>query len=52
MTWLMRYRIRLLPYGVHGRLQWREMEVSAGTLAADTAPDSPVECVVEIPRKQ
>ena len=27
-------RIRLLPYGVHGRLHWREMEVSAGTLPA------------------
>jgi hypothetical protein len=44
--------IRLLPYGVHGQPHWREMEVSAGTLPAGTAPDSPVECVVEIPRKE
>ncbi len=40
--------VRLLPYGVHGRLRWRDMEVSAGTLPSDAVPDSPVEWVVKM----
>ena len=43
--------VRLRPYGVHGRLRWADMEVSAGMLPSGAAPESPVEWVVEM-RKQ
>ncbi len=40
--------VRLRPYGVHGRLRWRDMEVSAGAVPSDAAPGSPVEWVVKM----
>jgi hypothetical protein len=45
-------RIRLLPYGVHGRLHWHDMGVSPGARPPDARPDSPVEWVVEMPRER
>ncbi len=44
--------VRLRPYGVHGRLYWADMEVSAGMLPSSAAPDSPVEWVVEMPHRR
>jgi hypothetical protein len=45
-------RVRLLPYGVHGRLHWDDMGVSPGVRPPDSPPDSPVEWVVEMPRER
>jgi hypothetical protein len=42
-------RIRLLPYGVHGRLRWADMEASPAALPAGARPDSLVEWVVPMP---
>jgi hypothetical protein len=42
-------RVRLLPYGVHGRLRWTDFDASAGARPAGTAPDGLVEWVVEMP---
>jgi hypothetical protein len=47
-----RVRVRLLPYGVHGRLHWGEMRVPPGTRPPDALPDSPVEWAVEMPRER
>jgi hypothetical protein len=44
-----RGRVRLIPYGVHGRLRRRDMEASAGARLADAAQDSLVEWVVKMP---
>jgi hypothetical protein len=41
-----RRRIRLLPYGVHGRLRWRDLAHSAGLAPPDAAIDDAVEWVV------
>ena len=45
-------RVRLLPYGVHGRIHWGEMGVSPGARPSDARPDSPVEWVVEMCRER
>jgi hypothetical protein len=45
-------RVKLVPYGVHGRLRWGDMEVSPGALPADARPESLVEWVVEMPRER
>jgi len=39
-------RIRLLPYGVHGRLRWRDVAHSPGLPPASAAADDPVEWIV------
>jgi Calcineurin-like phosphoesterase len=39
-------RLRLLPYGVHGRLRWRDLAHSAGLPPATAAADDPVEWIV------
>jgi hypothetical protein len=44
-------RVHLLPYGVHDRLHWVDMEVSAGALPSDAVPDSPVAWVMEMPQE-
>lgn len=44
--------VRLRPYGVHGRLRWGDMEVSAGMLPSSAVPDLPVEWVVEMPHQR
>jgi uncharacterized membrane protein HdeD (DUF308 family)/3',5'-cyclic AMP phosphodiesterase CpdA len=43
-------RVRFLPYGVHGRLLWKDMESSAEARPAGASPETPVEWVVEMPR--
>ena len=45
-------RLRLVPYGVHGRLRWGEMETSPTLLPPGTSPDSPAEWVVGMPTKK
>jgi hypothetical protein len=42
-------RIRLLPYGVHGRLRWRDLAHSADLPPAKAADDDPVEWIVPMP---
>jgi hypothetical protein len=43
-------RVRLLPYGAHGRLRWGELAVSPAARPAGATPDSPVEWVIEMMR--
>jgi uncharacterized membrane protein HdeD (DUF308 family) len=43
-------RIRLIPYGVHGRLLWADLDRSAGAIPPGVTRDSPVEWVVEMTR--
>lgn len=40
--------IRLIPHGVHGRLRWRDLELSGG--GTSQPPDSQVEWMVEMMR--
>ena len=42
-------RVRLLPWGVHGRLRWSDLETSAGLRPAGISADRPVEWVFELP---
>ena len=42
-------RVRLLPYGVHGRLRWGDLEASGDVPAAGVLADAPVEWVVGMP---
>jgi 3',5'-cyclic AMP phosphodiesterase CpdA len=42
-------RIRLLPYGAHGRLSWSDLQKSGAVGASGPAPTVPAEWVVEIP---
>ena len=44
-----RRRIRLLPYGVHGRLTWSDLATSRGLRPAQTPAEAPSEWVVEMP---
>jgi uncharacterized membrane protein HdeD (DUF308 family) len=39
-------RVRLLPYGIHGRLRWRDLSHSAHPVEAGAGDDSPVEWTV------
>jgi uncharacterized membrane protein HdeD (DUF308 family) len=39
-------RVRLLPYGVHGQLRWRDLEMSSGLRPADASDDGSVEWIV------
>ena len=39
-------RVRILPYGVHGRLTWREMQRIGAVMPAQSGEDDPVEFVV------
>ncbi|PYN31568.1 MAG: hypothetical protein DME01_23980 [Candidatus Rokuibacteriota bacterium] len=41
-------RVRMLPWGVHGRLRWVDLQVSPGWRPADGRPDEPVEIVLPI----
>ncbi len=43
-----RRRIRLLPYGVHGRLTWSDLGTSRGLRPAHTPAEAPAEWVVEM----
>lgn len=42
-------RIRLLPYGVHGRLSWADLATSGSVRPAGVPADAPVEWVVAMP---
>jgi hypothetical protein len=42
-------RIRLLPYGVHGRLSWGDLAASEGVRPTDVPVESPAEWVVGMP---
>jgi 3',5'-cyclic AMP phosphodiesterase CpdA/uncharacterized membrane protein HdeD (DUF308 family) len=42
-------RIRVLPYGVHGRLRWCDLESSTDARPAGVLTDAPVEWVVAMP---
>lgn len=39
-------RVRIIPWGVHGPLHWRDLQTSEGLLPEGTGPDTPVEWVV------
>jgi 3',5'-cyclic AMP phosphodiesterase CpdA len=41
-------RVRLLPWGVHGRLRWADLQASPGYRPEGRRPDEPVEIVVPI----
>jgi hypothetical protein len=43
-------RIRIVPYDVHGRLKWSDLEASPAERAATASPDGLVEWTVEAPR--
>jgi uncharacterized membrane protein HdeD (DUF308 family) len=45
-----RGRVRLIPYGVRGRLRWSDLEASAGAIPTGERPDSLVEWVVKSTR--
>jgi 3',5'-cyclic AMP phosphodiesterase CpdA/uncharacterized membrane protein HdeD (DUF308 family) len=40
------HRVRLMPWGVHGRLRWSELEVSEGLRPPGTPADAAVEWIV------
>ena len=44
-----RRRVRVLPWGVHGRLRWQDVEASPGLPAPGVAPHEAVEWVVPFP---
>ena len=41
-------RIRLIPYGVHGRLRWNEMELSPSAVSPSARPEEFVEWSVPL----
>ncbi len=46
-------RVRLLPWGVHGRLTWADLATSEGMRPAGVAADAPVEWTFDLaPRKE
>ena len=42
-------RVRLLPWGVHGRLRWSDLETSVGLRPAGISADLPAEWIFELP---
>jgi 3',5'-cyclic AMP phosphodiesterase CpdA len=42
-------RVRLVPYGVHGRLRWADLEMSARLRPAGAGADAPAELVLPLP---
>jgi 3',5'-cyclic AMP phosphodiesterase CpdA/uncharacterized membrane protein HdeD (DUF308 family) len=42
-------RVRLIPYGVHGRLGWADLEASPRLRSTGAGPDTPVELVLPLP---
>ena len=43
-------RVRLVPYGVHGRLRWSELQASSDLLPRADAVDDLVEWIVPMPQ--
>jgi 3',5'-cyclic AMP phosphodiesterase CpdA len=43
-------RVRVLPWGVHGRLTWGDLQVGPGVLPPGASADTPVEWVVPMGR--
>lgn len=41
-------RLVLIPYGIHGRLKWTDLDRSSGVMPVDSKPDSLVEWIVEM----
>jgi 3',5'-cyclic AMP phosphodiesterase CpdA/uncharacterized membrane protein HdeD (DUF308 family) len=41
-------RVRLIPYGVHGRLRWADLETSPGLRPAGAGADTPVELALPL----
>ncbi len=39
-------RIRVMPWGVHGRLRWSDLQKSPGLVPVGVAGDAPVEWVI------
>jgi hypothetical protein len=39
-------RLRVLPWGVHGRLTWGDLQAARGSRPAGASPETPVEWVV------
>ena len=39
-------RLRIIPWGVHGPLKWRDLQTSSGLLPTGTTPETPVEWIV------
>ena len=44
-------RVRLLPWGSHGRLRWADLQSSPGWRPAASRPGEPVEIVVPMRRR-
>ncbi|MFO0842041.1 MAG: metallophosphoesterase [Gemmataceae bacterium] len=44
-----RRQVRVIPYGVFGRLRWSDMAMSPEALPPGSKPDSPAEWVVKMP---
>jgi uncharacterized membrane protein HdeD (DUF308 family) len=44
-------RVRLVPYGVHGRLRWSDLQTSGTVRPAGAAADAPAEWIVEMPTR-
>lgn len=42
-------RVRVVPYGIHGRLRWSDMQAAEGTPPRDATPDTFVEWTVALP---
>lgn len=42
-------RVRVLPWGVHGRLRWSDLQASPGLRPAGVATDAPIEWLVPWP---
>ncbi|MFT3882810.1 MAG: hypothetical protein QM703_24545 [Gemmatales bacterium] len=47
---LSKNQIRLIPYGVHGRLKWSDFDRSGTTIPAGSTPDSLVEWIIAMPK--
>jgi hypothetical protein len=39
-------RVRVMPWGVHGRLRWSDLQKSAGLVPAGVSEDAPVEWAI------
>jgi hypothetical protein len=43
-------RLRVLPWGVHGRLRWSDLQTSPDLRPASTSPDAPAEWTIPWPQ--
>lgn len=47
---LSKNRVRLIPYGVHGRLKWSDFDKSGSAIPAASTNESLVEWIIEMPK--